>query len=310
MSDDLPSDDHSPDDHSPPGGPARNGPELDELLSADIDGELDAAARDLGITMDEARARMRAHPDAAGRRRALVAARDELAQAPEIDELVAQRLRAKAIRAAETEHRDRADERRQRRRVLVGLSAAAAAIVAVAGIAVGLNAHHGSESASSKATGAPVIEAGPGSSTTAAPKRATAGVLALGSFADVHTLGEAAVVQAATAPLSAPAASNVPAAPGAASTAPPGVTGSGAVSGSTSPTVLQPAFAESQNAAESQVLDCASPPPGAVGDRLVLHATAILAGQPVIVLVFAGAAEHVVVIDRPNCALINLQQLR
>ena len=88
------------DDHTSPLQPD----ELDELLSADLDGELAAAALDLGLSTDDAAARLRATPGMAERRAALAAARDLLREPTEIEELLAARLRAKAVRAAEQDN--------------------------------------------------------------------------------------------------------------------------------------------------------------------------------------------------------------
>ena len=41
----------------------------------------------------------------------------------------------------------------------------------------------------------------------------------------------------------------------------------------------------------------------------VLRATATLSGKPVIVTVFAGNGEHVVVVEDANCALVNVQMM-
>src|SRR5262249_21198363 len=75
--------------------------ELDELLSADLDGDLADAARERGSDVETARARIAATPGAPERRAALAAARELLAEAPELSELDAARLRADAVRAAE-----------------------------------------------------------------------------------------------------------------------------------------------------------------------------------------------------------------
>ena len=54
---------------------------VDELLSAELDGEFDAAARDVGLSVTDARARLDATPGARERRSALAAARDALRDA-------------------------------------------------------------------------------------------------------------------------------------------------------------------------------------------------------------------------------------
>src|SRR5262249_30222124 len=123
--------------------------ELDELLSADLDGELAAAAREHGSDLETIRARIAATPHAPERRAALAAARDVLAEPPELAELVAARLRAKAVRAAAATGEAREAARRDRRhRVLLTVSGVAAAILVVAAIAVAVG-RSGSSSRSS-----------------------------------------------------------------------------------------------------------------------------------------------------------------
>ena len=103
--------------------------ELDELLSAELDGELEAAARDLALSVDQVSSRLRATPGVDDRRIALAAARDLLAEPPELDELLAARLRAKAVRAAEEVSAARVDDRRRRRqRMLLAAGGLAAAV--------------------------------------------------------------------------------------------------------------------------------------------------------------------------------------
>ncbi|HEY5172493.1 MAG TPA: hypothetical protein VIK54_12275, partial [Acidimicrobiia bacterium] len=169
--------------------------ELDELLSADLDGELDAAARDLGLSTAEVSARRRATPGADDRRAALVAARDLLSEPPEIDELLAARLRAKAVRAAEAEHASRRGDRsRRRRQGLLVAGGLAAAIAAVVGIAAGVSASRSGTSTE----GAKSALAAPGVPKRAlAPTGATPGpASALGPFSNVHALALAAVSSA------------------------------------------------------------------------------------------------------------------
>src|SRR5207244_5980554 len=93
--------------------------QVDELLSADLDGEFDDAARDLGLDPADARARLanevRGVDD---RRAALAAARDALAEAPAVDDLLAARVRAKAMKAAASAHGDQQAYRPRRSRRL------------------------------------------------------------------------------------------------------------------------------------------------------------------------------------------------
>ncbi len=138
-------------EHPAPFEPEPLEPEtLDELLSAELDGELAAAARDLGLSVDEATARLGATPNVDARRVALGAARDLLGVTPEIEDLLAGRLRAKAVRVVDEANAMRAADRRRRRRLLVSASGIAAAAVAVVAGAAALNAGHSASTASAR----------------------------------------------------------------------------------------------------------------------------------------------------------------
>jgi hypothetical protein len=130
-------------------------PELiDELCSADIDGELDAACAELGINVDDARAAIAA---SSARRDALTRAGvavGETLPGDELDELERRRIvRFASGRAPHANVRDR------RRAVLLG---AAAVIAAVAIVAVVVSQFSGNDS-SNKASSAKA------SATTVAP---------------------------------------------------------------------------------------------------------------------------------------------
>jgi hypothetical protein len=111
--------------------------QVDELLSAELDGEFDAAAADIGFDSARARELLEASPNVAARRVALTRARDALVEVPEIDDLLGARLRAKAVEAARQEHGELERARRVRRvrRLTFASGALAAAIAAVFGIA-------------------------------------------------------------------------------------------------------------------------------------------------------------------------------
>jgi hypothetical protein len=113
---------------------------LDELLSAQLDGDLDAAARDLGIDPATARSRIAATPGADDRRDALDAARAAVAVPP----LDADRRDALLRGASGTGAGDELATRRARHRWVLSprLAAAAAAVVAVVGV-VGLTLDRG-----------------------------------------------------------------------------------------------------------------------------------------------------------------------
>jgi hypothetical protein len=272
--------------------------ELDELLSAELDGELDAAARDLGLSMAEFSQRRRATPGAEDRRAALAAARDLLSEPPEIEELLAARLRAKAVRAGEEEHASRRGDRsRRRRQIVLASGGLAAAIAAVVGIAAGLSASRSGTSAESakRAVAAP-----------AAPKPTTPGPpSALGPFTNVHALALAAVSganaeQSGSTPAPAVGQSN-------AAQATPGQSNGAAFDApSAARSTGKGSYDTSRGVGTGQ---CTSPPQVRRGDTLVLRATATLSGKPVVVLVFTGNGEHTVVVEDTNCRLLNVQML-
>jgi hypothetical protein len=280
--------------------------ELDELLSAELDGELAAAALDLGLSTDDAAARLRATPGTAERRAALAAARDRLSEPPEIEELLAARLRAKAVRAAEEENATRDGDRRiRRRRLLLAAGGLAAAIAAVVGVAAGLS---GSRSETNTATAKRA--AGASTPETAATAKGSTLVPtgALGPFSNVHELALAAVSRAAVDALgnnahkqadlgttaTVPLQSSVP------NNSNEIVGGAPAAFGSSTKSV-------DRTVGGSAV--CTAPPQLLLGDTPVLRATATLSGTPVVVLVFAGAGEHTVVVEDTNCTLLNVQML-
>jgi hypothetical protein len=294
----------------PTGGPARLGElELDELLSAELDGELGAVAADLGLGLDEVTARIRATPGADERRSALAAARDVLGEVPEIDELLAARLRAKAMRTHSALHaQSDAVRRRRGRRIFATAGGIAAAIAVIAGIAVAGGQHGGKESASSKAASAPLP------STSAAPERTPAAAGApnasaqnsqrqaialrpvLGPFTDARTLALAAVSRAQTSGTDLSPAFD---------------RGSGQFAASA--TSAPAANSTESNGAPKTLeggVECAAPPQVVDDhDTLTLRASATLSGEPVNVSVYAGAGEHVVVIEDLDCKLVNLQMM-
>ncbi|MDP9334927.1 MAG: hypothetical protein M3Q30_16680 [Actinomycetota bacterium] len=277
------------DDHRPPLQPD----ELDELLSAELDGELAAAALDLGLSTDDAAARLRSTPGTAERRAALAAARDRLSEPPEIEELLAARLRAKAVRAAEEENATRdGDRRNRRRRLLLAAGGLAAVIAAVVGVAGGLSGSRSetNTTGAKRAAGAPTPDkAATAEGSTPVPSSD------LGPFLNVHDLALAAVSHAA------PSRSALDA------------TGASGYNAHNQDEFGAPAAigssTKSVDRATSAAAACAAPPQLLLGGTPVLRATATLSGKPVVVLVFAGAREHTVVVEDTNCTLLNVQML-
>ena len=131
---------------------------LDELLSADIDGELERAAADHGLPLDAARAAIGA-PEAAARRAALVRARDLVAPAVPLEPADADRLVAGALEQARHEN-ELAAARRRRSRVDAArrVAIAAASIVVVFG---GIAVLARGTSSSSKSSGSKALSASP-----------------------------------------------------------------------------------------------------------------------------------------------------
>ncbi len=289
---------------------------LDDLLSAELDGEFAAAARELGLSVEDAEARIRATPGANERRVALAQARALLGVAPPIDELLAARLRAKAVRAAEAEHAQHTAERRRRNRILLSAGGIAAAIAAIVAVANGVNGFHPDYSSSSKSASS----ASPPTERRLAPS--TPAAAALGSFADVRSLAVAAVQQDAVtrdrakgslqttfgasagrvaATTTAPALRQNAASPSAEQVDTPAKSSADKSTGNSTGKQYDDA---------ASAANCNVPPGVPAGAAPVLRATATLAGKPVVVLVFANATEHVVVIEDTHCKLVNLQMLR
>jgi hypothetical protein len=137
---------------------------LDELLSADLDGELERAAADHGLPLDDARAAL-AEPDAVARRAALARARDLVVPAVPLHPADADRLVAGALERAREEN-EIAAARRRRNRVDAGrrVAIAAASIVVVfGGIAVLARGTTSSSSGGSKSSAAarPALRSSP-----------------------------------------------------------------------------------------------------------------------------------------------------
>jgi len=109
---------------------------VDALLSAELDGDFETAARDLGLDAAGARAQLAATPGVDARRAALTRARDLIASRPRVESSVEDRLIAVALAGdALTAARDQRARRARRSRVLVAAGSVAAAIAVIVGIA-------------------------------------------------------------------------------------------------------------------------------------------------------------------------------
>jgi hypothetical protein len=138
---------------------------LDELLSADIDGEFERAARDFGFTVDDARAAMDASPETPRRRADLVRARNLLAVPVPTAASVTSQLAATALDRSDDLRSDDLSSARARRtramRAVVTVGAAAAVIAGI--VAVAAINHHGATT--SKSTAASANAPRPGAAT-------------------------------------------------------------------------------------------------------------------------------------------------
>jgi hypothetical protein len=283
-------------------------PELvDELLSADLDGEFDAAARDLGLDPTAARAQLDAMPDVAARRAALAQAPGALAVPPLADD-VRERLVRTALAAGPA---DELTERRNRRRSLftVAGSIAAALLVVVGAVAVinGGDSRGGDDSAGVAVSD----EAYSPDATTAAGEVFAPTV---GGQVSTVNLGEIADEQALRAALDPVITYNL----------------------MLDDNAADEGFASEDAGRDSTALpetDAASPPPastrpdGDLGDvartclpeqvagapadgTLVLDGSATYAGVPAQVLVFARVENNVVVVVRADdCAPLVVTEL-
>src|SRR5258708_4222264 len=105
---------------------------VDALLSADLDGDIEAAARDLGLSASDARTQLAATPGVEQRRAALTRARDRIASRPQLEASVEDRLVAAAMASDEmaiARVRRRRNERRWRALIATGSVAAAIAVI-------------------------------------------------------------------------------------------------------------------------------------------------------------------------------------
>jgi hypothetical protein len=131
---------------------------LDELLSADLDGELAAAAADLGLTLEAAEAAV-ASPAAVARRSELARTSELVGAAVPLEPEVVSRLVTVSIaRSAEDDEVGAARRRRERRsrtawRVVVAAGSAAAVITVIVGLATMSSTSSDNDMASS---GAPI----------------------------------------------------------------------------------------------------------------------------------------------------------
>jgi hypothetical protein len=249
---------------------------IDELLSAELDGELDAAARDHGMTLDEAHAALAATPGTDARRAALghaqtVSAGDALA----LDAVTRERL----VRAARPRDLMPSEPRGGMPWArVVSIAAAIVIVVGLVGLTVsGLGSSSNKSSSKSSAT---TIAAAAGNAPAAVP---TLGVV--DSDADLEQL----VQRYTSAPNASPENNDTSGAVVAPSTTAAG------------PPALPPS-ARGVNAAGSQCLSHL-PPATAQGPRIVGYATH--SGRIVAVAIAGGVGgPYAWAFDPTSCAIV------
>jgi hypothetical protein len=266
---------------------------LDELLSADLDGEFERAAADLGLEPRAARAAIDATPDAARRRAALERARALIATPPPLDP-----ERVDALVAAAVDAVDAPDEavapvplraRRSTRawQAVAGIAAAAAVvvgIVAVAGTNTGSNA--------SKSMSADREAAGDAATTVPAGTGPTRTSIAFGNVSQPGALESR--VRDLLPPEGAPAI------------VPQATSGSGRVTLGTSESNRYAADA-AKSAARRGIQACtrALRRRASLGSAPVLSGSGTAGGQPVYVLVFDDAGGRVAyVVAAADCSVV------
>jgi hypothetical protein len=128
---------------------------LDELISADIDGEFDRAATELGFEPSAARAAMEGTPGGAARRDALMRARSVFSTPPPLDPEREAMLVADALAAADARAARPAPTRLRRHRVQNAwrtVAAVGAAAAVIAGIVTIAGTKPGGEAKSASST--------------------------------------------------------------------------------------------------------------------------------------------------------------
>ena len=283
----------------------------DEAVSADLDGELEAFATDLGLPVGDIRHRLQVWPGFDARRAALEAARTSIRSgtAPELDEITRRRLLAGARppESSDTTIPERPVRSRNQR---VALSAAAAVLLLLVfgGAAAVLRRGNG----------------GGGTSRTAADAPAVAAVGYVGDLGDVtdpNTLRVAIADRLAAAKQTTAGATTNPATTTTA-LAPPQADGSAAATpelarGQT--ITSAPAPADSANGttkralaadARGQAGRCATTivQKAAPGRDVVLTGTGVYRGQPaVVVTIRRGQRTVTFVADLATCAVVGGQ---
>ena len=261
---------------------------LDELLSADLDGELAAAAADLGLSVDEARAAI-SSAAAVARRAALGRASAAVgASVPPLDpDTTARLVTASITEARKDDELGTARRRRERRgdtarRVMVVAGSAAAAIAVIVGLA---HMPTSSEDNGSMSLDAPTERAGTDDGSTATSP------VALGDVSDTEQLRRrlAAQLRLPEAPKDLASATTVSPQKG------------------SSPLPTGEFSSDSSGRQQYRSARACAPTARAAagGGAPVLTGRAVSDGRPVTVYVFRrGAAYDVVVVSR-DCSVVS-----
>jgi len=273
--------------------------QVDELLSAELDGEFDAAAADLGLTVAEARALLSEAPGATTRRAALASARDALAAVPAVDEVTGARLRAAAADAFRDESATRSTPRRSHRWLVYASGGIAAALIGVFALAAVNQSSRtkSAESASRVAANTPPPShvqprAGSGSGATPAGLSVQSSV---GSFSNSRDLARAAF-DSYTKTTEKDAAATAATSP-----VPRSEFSSSTISLSTD---------QAAGAFTATPPQCSTRPSSvAPDDRLVGATNATLAGKPVVARVYSHGTQFVVVVLRPDCSVVAIEHV-
>ena len=263
-----------------------NAHDLDELLSADIDGELASAAAGFGLTLEAARDAI-ATPTARARRAALVDAARLVAAPVELPDGTTDRMVSDALATARSDDElDAARRRRERRadtarRVLVVAGSAAAVVVVILGLT---HLGGGAADQASKAS-----SAAPDESSAKAPPNAGG---TFGVVATPEQLRRRVQARLALPKSQRSMATDAPGQTLAPETFAPGATSNGAKSPST-------------DDAARKLATCASPARklAAASAAPVLHGAAQWQGRPAYVYVFRrGNGYEAVVVGRSDCS--------
>jgi hypothetical protein len=257
--------------------------QVDDLLSAELDGELAAAALDLGLDEAEAQARLDATPGVAQRRAQLAAASAAIADLPELDDVTEARLRSTAIAASA----DEAVDLRKRRRAWTTAASAAAVVVAVLGIAA--IANHNSANKPVETAASPNRSAIAPTTGISAPFRA------LGNVESASQLQTQVELALGSEHQSKSAMAGVDAVPAPGSTTITNADSSEFYAGGGSQKTLDKPI-ESCDAAARLAANAKSPP--------VLYATATLNHQPVTVYVYLRGTQYAIVASDQGCTVV------